>query len=342
MAMRNRSGGFVGDAPGWKRRSQRGATFTLLMGLFAGYTLGQAPPAEVGREAAVQTQMRNVVYHYTDSAAVYIKFLGGEIVPTGKNELPIFDDKESFTLRISAAEISMAAADLGNVLNSYVFAGAKSPLSDISTSVENGKLKIKGKLREKGNIPFETDGLLTVTAEGKIRLHTDQVKALHLPVKGLMELFGIEVSDLIKSGKVRGLQTEENDLIMDLQQLLPPPHLQGKVTSVDISGTTLVVRFGDAKRSTMKFVSSGNYMSYRGNRLRFGKLTMVDTDMTLVDMDPADPFDFYLDRYKEQLAAGYSKITPTFGLRVFMKDFNKLRKPARLGNAGGSAKKDTP
>jgi hypothetical protein len=70
-------------------------------------------------------------------------------------------------------------------------------------------------------------------------------------------------------------------------------------------------------------------MAYRGNRLRFGKLTMNDADMILIDMDPKDPFDFYLDHYREQLSAGYTKITPNFGLRVFMKDFEKLtrRKP---------------
>jgi hypothetical protein len=37
-----------------------------------------------------------------------------------------------------------------------------------------------------------------------------------------------------------------------------------------------------------------------------------------------DPFDFYLDHYKQQLVAGYTKETPSFGLRVFMHDF-KIR-----------------
>ena len=66
-------------------------------------------------------------------------------------------------------------------------------------------------------------------------------------------------------------------------------------------------------------------MAYAGNRLQFGKLIMSDTDMILIDMDPKDPFDFYLDHYQEQLTAGYTKITPKFGLRVYMRDFEKLR-----------------
>jgi hypothetical protein len=51
---------------------------------------------------------------------------------------------------------------------------------------------------------------------------------------------------------------------------------------------------------------------------------MNDADMVLIDTDPRDPFDFYLDHYKEQLVAGLTKTTPALGLRVYMRDFNKL------------------
>jgi hypothetical protein len=47
--------------------------------------------------------------------------------------------------------------------------------------------------------------------------------------------------------------------------------------------------------------------------------------MDLIDMEPRDPFDFFLDHYREQLSAGYTKITPQFGLRVYMRDYGKLR-----------------
>jgi hypothetical protein len=64
---------------------------------------------------------------------------------------------------------------------------------------------------------------------------------------------------------------------------------------------------------------------------------MDDTDVTLIDMDPADPLDFYLDHYKDQLAAGYTKISSTFQLRVFLKDYGKVGKtPAAKTKVSGS------
>ena len=67
-------------------------------------------------------------------------------------------------------------------------------------------------------------------------------------------------------------------------------------------------------------------MAYRGGVLKFGRLTMTDTDMRLVDADPSDPFDFSPDHYKDHLVSGYSKTTASGGLVVYMPDFSKISK----------------
>ncbi len=274
--------------------------------------------------------MHNVMYHFTDNVAVHLRDVAGALVPTKPGEMPIFDDKKSFTLEITAAEIAIDPQSLANVLNSNVFAAKDAPLKDLAITIEKGQLKIKGKLHQKGDITFETAGQLSATPEGKIRLHADKIRAAHLPVKGLMDLFGLDIAGLIKSGKVQGVQAEKDDLILDPGQILPPPRISGRVTSIRLEANNIVQVFGDPqsqqKPQKWEQVQARNYMAYRGNRLQFGKLVMNDTDMVIIDPAPQDPFDFYLDHYKEQLIAGYSKTTPSFGLRVYMIDFNKLKK----------------
>jgi hypothetical protein len=274
---------------------------------------------------AVQVQMHNVMYHFTDQVAVHLINVGGSLAPTKAGHFPVFDDKESFELRITAAEITMDPQSLANVLNTHVFTAKDAPLKDISVSIEKDHLKVKGKLHQKGDIGFETEGRLSATPDGKIRLHAEKIKALHLPVKGLMDLFGVDIADLIKNGKVRGVQVEKDDLILDPGEILPPPRISGKITDIHLEGNNIVQIFGEPKKFPWAKAPAQNYMAYRGNRLQFGKLLMTDTDMVIVDPDPRDPFDFYLDRYKDQLVAGYSKTTPTSGLRVYMVDFNKLK-----------------
>ena len=313
------------------------ALFVLLCAAAPGITAGQNSPANDKQQGTVQTQMSNVTLHLSETVAVEIKSLNGVLVPLGKNEFPIFDDKDSFNLRITTAEIAIDSSNLANVLNSYVFARPQSPLTELSIVIEKGLVKVKGKLHDKGDIPFETEGILIPTADGKLRLHSEKIKAMHVPVKGLMELFGIDLGKLIKEGKVPGVEAQEDDLILDLEQILPPPHIEGKVVSVRIEGEKIIQIFGGSDAKPAKNVRAGNYMAYKHNRLRFGKLVMNDADLILIDMDPNDPLDFFLDHYKEQLSAGYAKITPDSGLRVYIKDYSKLH-PATASPASDKTK----
>jgi hypothetical protein len=283
-------------------------------------------PAGSGGAGAVQVQMRNVMYHYSENVAVHLRTLAGALIPRGEHEMPVFDDKRSFQLEIAAAEIAVEPQALASILNANVFAAKDSPLKDISIGIEKGRLKIKGKLHSKGDISFETEGRLSATADGKIRLHAEKIRALHLPVKGVMDLFGLDIADLVKNGKVRGVQTEKDDLILDPGEILPEPRIAGRISAIRLESNNIVQVFGEPQKYPWRRVAAQNYMAYRGNRLQFGKLIMNDADMVIIDPEPQDPFDFYLERYKDQLVAGYSKTTPTFGLRVYMVDFNKLKR----------------
>ncbi|HSB75324.1 MAG TPA: hypothetical protein VLC12_06720 [Terriglobales bacterium] len=286
---------------------------------FAGIALSQSRPVEA--RGAVAVTMRNVMYHFTPQIAVHIFGLTGWLTPTPGYPFPVFDDARSFVLHIAAANMSITLQDMSNILNRRVFAAPNAPLKDISIAADGQTLKITGKLHSHGDIPFEADGVLSLTPQGEIRIHSNKVKAAHLPVKGLMDLLGVHISGLINTHKVRGLRAEKNDLLLNSEQILPLPRIAGRLTAIQLQGNAISEHFGRA----LPPLSPGNYMTYRGGRLRFGKLTMHDTDMQLLDMDPQDPFDFYLAYYQQQLVAGYAKTTPTFGLRVFMLDYNKLK-----------------
>jgi hypothetical protein len=55
--------------------------------------------------------------------------------------------------------------------------------------------------------------------------------------------------------------------------------------------------FGTKPPAGVPPAHQGNYMAYRGGQLHFGKLTMAETDLVLIDLDPEDPFDLCLDHY---------------------------------------------
>ncbi len=273
--------------------------------------------------------MRNVLFHLTPNASAHLITLTGEIVPTGKNEMPVFDDKTSFEFHVTNGTVSMSLDALADIMNSYVFAKPSAPLKELQVTVKDGLLNIKGKLT-KGDVPFETAGSLSVDPDGRIRVHTEKVKALKIPVKKVMSIFGVDLAKVVNTDKIDGIDTDKNDLLMDLGTLLPPPHIRGKVTAVKLQGNDIVTTFGNGGASEASLLpKEKNYMAFRGGKVRFGKVTMTDADLTVLDTDPADPLDWNQDRYKDQLVAGYAKVTPTFGLQAYAKDYAKLPKSPR-------------
>jgi hypothetical protein len=283
------------------------------------------------KTSTVRVQMRNIMYHFTDDIGAHISFLEGDLSPTPGHAIPVFDDDRSFTIAIRSAEISVTTDSLARVLNEHVFAASDAPLKDISLEAHGDTIKIHGKLHRKGDIPFETEGSLTATPAGEIRIQMQKIRAVHVPVKGLMDLLGIKIADVINTKKLQGIRAEKDDLILT-PAIFPPPKISGKIKEVRIEGDAIVQVYGSGVRSPGGEPGE-NYMSYQGARLKFGKLTMDDTDLVLLDMNPADPFDFELSRYKDQLVAGYSKTTPSSGLRVYMRDYNKLKSEANRAAA---------
>jgi hypothetical protein len=276
-------------------------------------------------EAQVQIAMRNVIYHYTEPIAVHVVRLQGELLPTKSEEVVVFDDKNSFTLALASAEIAISCDALAQVLNQNVLSGANAPIRDLSIQSKNNQLVIKGKLpQKKGDVSFETTGVLTVEQDGRIRLHTEHLRAAHLPVKALLDLLGIDIARMINTKKIQGISADKDDLILNPEEILPPPHIQGRVTAVRLQGNDIVQVFGKAPGENFAAKQPGNYLAFRHGDMRFGKLTMHDSDLIMIDADPRDPFDFYLDHYQDQLVAGYTKSTPAFGLRAYARDYDKL------------------
>ncbi len=286
---------------------------------------GQGPGA-----TDVQLEMKNVRLHVDDGIVLDIARLRG-VMTSRTGAAPVFDDQRSYTLHLRSGEIAMDMASLQTLLNRHVFAYKGSPLKNLSVDVSGSRLKLKGKLRKGVDVPFSTTASVSATADGRMRLHTESLKALGIPAKGLLDLFGLELDDVMAIRERRGVDVQDNDIIISAGEVLPPPRIVGRVTRVAVRGNTLVQTFEDAShgrpaRLVLPSPSARNYIYFGGGDITFGKLTMHGADLQLIDADPRDPFDFHVARYNAQLVAGYSKNTPEKGLKTFMPDFEDLRR----------------
>jgi len=177
-------------------------------------------------------------------------------------------------------------------------------------------------------ISFDVLGELSLTPEGDLRLHPTSIKAVGIKVGGLMKFFGLRLEKLVNTDRARGVRIDKDDFILSPTQLLPPPAVAGRVGAIQLTDDEIVQIFrppdGHAAKTLTPPVKAENYMFFRGGVLRFGKLTMDDTDLMIVDKEQRDVFDFWLDRYNDQLVAGGSRNTRDHGLIVEMPDWRTV------------------
>jgi hypothetical protein len=299
----------------------------------------EGPPAALTRalrapRGPVEAEMRHVLYHVDDRVVLQIEYLRGALLPT-RDDPPWFDDPESFSLAIDTGVVTISAASLSALLNDYVFNYDGTPLENLTVTVDKGQLKQTGTLHKVVDLPFTIRATLATTPDGRLRLHPTSVKVAGIGVKGLMRTFGIELENLVKVQQGRGVEIADNDFLLAPSGLLPPPRIEGKVTAVRIGPESIEQTFGGSTRAGRSQrlhpsnASARNYMYYRGKVLRFGKLTMMDADLQIVDADPSDPFDFDLAHLNEQLVAGESHNQPDFGLVTVMPDYRDLGRVAK-------------
>jgi hypothetical protein len=299
----------------------------------------QAPPrkelppalarAAESKPGPVEAEMRHVLYRVDDRVALQIDFLRGALVPTTKAP-PWFDDPSTFSIAVDSGEVEISPASLTALLNRYVFNYQGTPLKHLKVGIEDGELVQKGMLHKGVDLPFTIRAELSVTDDGRLRLHPTSVKVLGIGVKGLMRAFGLELENLVKVRQGHGVEVADNDFILAPSGLLPPPRIEGRLVAVRLLPDAIGQTFGGSHRNGSREKlhpsdpSARNYMFFRGRLLRFGKLTMEDADLEIVDADPGDPFDFSLANINRQLVAGSSHNQADFGLVTTMPDYGDV------------------
>ncbi|HEV8240948.1 MAG TPA: hypothetical protein VGS57_16400 [Thermoanaerobaculia bacterium] len=278
--------------------------------------------------------MKHVYLRQADTFFLDVRHLLGEMVPTGKGGVVVFGDAKSYEVHVQDAEVAMSAESLTGLLNNHVFAYQGAPLKKMRvTMTPDGKLKQEGvmhwaHLRKQGfDVPFTIIADVQPTREGLLRLHPVKVEVCDVNGKPLMDLLHIKLEKILDLSGAQGLRVEGNDLILDPGKALPPPRIVGRLEKVRIEGDQLVQEIGPASGKTIAAPPPppdrdvANYMHLYGGTVRFGRLFMVGTNLQIADAHPQDPFEFYLQYYDNQLAAGYSRSHLDDSLTTYMPDF---------------------
>jgi hypothetical protein len=277
-----------------------------------------APTA--GNQTPTVLYAHNLLLRKGPNFRVYVRWIRGEMVSTRAQANPTFDDQSSFVLDIQKGVIHVNIGDIGNYLNTNL--PASSPLKKVTIQPSGNELKINGTLHKVIPLPVELVGTLSATPQGLVRFHADKIDVLKIPMKGLLGGLHLKLDDLVEARPIPGVQVVNNSIIFDTLQLLPPPHIRGQITSIAVKPPDIEVIYGNAPNDEAKLAQWHNFLRLSGGAIDFGKLTMHNVDLTMIDASKDAWFDLDLANYQAQVVRGYTRMTAQAGLEIFMPDVN--------------------
>jgi hypothetical protein len=300
----------------WSRASTPAATSAT-----ADPTEPSAATRSAGDRTPTTIYAHNLMLRKGPDFRIYIRWIRGEMLRTHPQTNPSFDDPDSFVLSIEKGVIHANIGDISNFLNTN--SPAQAPLKNISILPDGDQLKLHGTLHKIIPLPIELVGTLAPTPDGLVRFHVTKLEVLKIPMKGLLGGLHIQLSDLVHATDVPGIQISDNDIVFDTQKLLPAPHIRGRLTTVRVATPDLEVIYGNAPNDQAKLAQWHNFLRLTGGSLDFGKLTMHNVDLTMIDVSQDPWFDLDLVNYQAQLVNGYTRMTAQAGLEIFMPDVDE-------------------
>lgn len=290
-----------------------------------------SPANRTGQDSTLWMEMRNVDLRINPHSVMRIKWLRGEVLPTQPATTAWLDRPTSFRVRATSGQVALDGDAITALLNEVAFNYPGAPIKHLRIRIENGSVVQTGTLHKGVDIPFQMWSVPVLQPDGLLQLHPDRLKIFGVNGLSLMHAMGMHLAKFMDLSKARGASVKGDDILLDPLQIIPPPLVEGTLTAVRIEGALMIQEFARTPADTIFGAhvkpdsSAHNFIYFRGGRLRFGRLTMADTDLLIRDLSEADPFDVYFAEYNRQLVAGRTNNLANLGLQAWMVDFGKLR-----------------
>ncbi|HBN07750.1 MAG TPA: hypothetical protein DD435_03555 [Cyanobacteria bacterium UBA8530] len=256
---------------------------------------------------------RNLVYRFDEDIVTEMPALDADIRMIKSGDPFVPGNADDFVVDIHRCDLGIDKASLEAIFNKYVFNFEGSPLSNLSFTFLDNRVKLAGKMK-KGflSIAFEAEGPILPNGSGQVVLRPDTIRANGVKVTSLMGLMGMDIATFINMRKESGVRIDGNDVVIYPNRLLPPPAIRGFVQTVTVNKRLMVLGFNDRvvrPVPTLPDPAARNWLLFYGGDVMLANTLMKDAKVQMVDMAPQDPMYYFMPLYKEQMVAGTMRYT---------------------------------
>lgn len=277
--------------------------------------------------------MKNVRFCWSKQVCINTDRLTAKALPLNGRSAVNFDDLKSFIVDVDNATVLISPKTLQGMFNESVFNYPGSNLRDLTVGIERlgGKnhVKLNGSLKYLFLwIPFEMDTNLLV--DHKTNTLVIAVNTLHvfgiIPATWLIQFNPFNLEKLLTLPPNKYLTVHKNLMMVKPFGLFPPPRINGTMSGIAVEPNLISLSFKGVEGTLqpMPDPTAKNLIYLQGGTSQFGRLEMVDTQIQVIDKNPATPFQFSLLNYSQYLPGSGVKLEPNGAVKVMMADHTNL------------------
>jgi hypothetical protein len=280
----------------------------------------QAPSA-----SGVPIRMQNVRFKWSDRVYIDTGNLAVRAEPL-QGTIVNFDDLSSFHLILHQSVVLIRPDVLEGMFNESVFNYPHSKLRDLKVALKEEDnahiVRVKGNVNVGLWIPFTMSTRLSVDTEtNTLVMDVKHLKVLGvLPAIALLKWKVLELENIISLPPNKSLMVDGNRMMVKPFGLFPPPRVNGTMSNVIVENNVIRLGFAGAPIPAPESPAK-NYVYLKGGTSQFGHFRMLDTDILILDQDPADPFVFSLVHYADMIPRSQVVVHDTKSAQVIMPDF---------------------
>lgn len=259
---------------------------------------------------SVSLYAHNVNFDVVDKIGFHIDELAATLTPKKAGEPVSFDDVESFTINIHHGKVIVPPEALTALFNKHILDYWPRPLDELTVKTENGYLKADGDLKLWSWfpgiwLPADLGGTITLSDDNKLVYNIDDVRALGIPLAGLLKLVFIKLTYLLSIDR-EGAQLGAYELVLDHRSVFPPPALAGDIAEVSVAADGLHLTFADNKDAVFKKapVEKDSYLWIQSGDPRLFGIVVTNAQVAVVSESDTTPLRFNLYNYRKQVADG--------------------------------------
>lgn len=151
-------------------------------------------------------------------------------------------------LRIKQAEFEISSAELNRQFQSILALSNEKRLKETTiTPLPQAQLQTRGKLDTSQylpDIPFQISGSLSVRPGNVIRFEANDIRVVGIPVKGLLDIFGVELANIAKfKDRFGRIEQQGNAFHLITEKFTQDAVIEGEIKKITASPAGIQVFF---------------------------------------------------------------------------------------------------